>query len=108
MLPHRRPGEGQDPYRVIDRLRVVPIPNDQSSPNCSLGLWVLAFARTTAAPLPLLPHPIPRRRMRRTQPRTPVTEQLLPQRALRVLRLVPPTPRQLRHQHVGDVLEIAG
>ena len=29
-------------------------------------------------------------------------------RALGVLALVPPAPCQLRHQHVGNVLEIAG
>ena len=53
-------------------------------------------------------HPITRRRMPLRQPRTPRAEQLLPQRPLRILALVPPAPGQLRHQHVRDILEIAG
>src|SRR4051794_37729727 len=43
-----RPGEGRDPYRVIYRLEKVEVPNNVSSPNSSLWLWVPAFAGTTA------------------------------------------------------------
>src|SRR5258708_20884414 len=38
-----RPGEGQDPYRVIFRFWLVGVPNDDPPPNSSLGEWVLAF-----------------------------------------------------------------
>src|SRR4051812_34161480 len=34
-------------HRVIYRLRTVGVPNDESSPNSSLWLWVPAFAGTT-------------------------------------------------------------
>src|SRR5437879_2623927 len=52
--------------------------------------------------------PIPRRRMLRRQPRPSGTEQLLAQRSLRIFALVTSALRQLRHQHIGDILEIAG
>src|SRR4051794_29474253 len=52
--------------------------------------------------------PIPRRRMLLCQPRTSRAERLLPQCALCISLLVTPTPGQLRYQHVGDILEIAG
>ena len=42
-------GEGRDPYREIYRLRALLIPNNQSSPNYSLGLWRPAFASGTTA-----------------------------------------------------------
>ena len=42
------------------------------------------------------------------QPRASGTEQLLSQSTLRIRALVAPAPCQLRHQHVGDILEIAG
>ncbi|MEY9549383.1 hypothetical protein ABIF67_003448 [Bradyrhizobium japonicum] len=46
--------------------------------------------------------------MRRTEPCAAVAEQLLPQCALCVFRLVAAALGQLRYQHVGDILEIAG
>src|ERR1700753_3945715 len=54
------------------------------------------------------PHPIPRRRMRCPEPRPAVAEQFFTQRPLAICVLVTPAPNQLGHQHVGDVLEIAG
>src|SRR5437016_12101067 len=52
--------------------------------------------------------PIAARRMLLGQPRPSGAEQFLAQRALGVDFLVDPAPRQFRHQHLGDSLEVAG
>src|SRR3954452_14339628 len=77
-------------------------------PRKVTGLLRCARNDEEATVLTLPPHPVPRRRMRRAKPGAARTEKLLPQRTLRIFRLVPATPGQLRHQHVGDILEIAG
>src|SRR4029453_788075 len=53
-------------------------------------------------------HAITCRRMLLRQPGAPGTEQLLSQCTRRVSLLVSPALCQLRYQHVGDILEIAG
>src|SRR5258705_3605506 len=57
----------------------------------------------------LRPHPRPilHGRMRRAETGAAGAEQFFTQRALSVGLLVAPAPGQLRHQHVGDILEIA-
>jgi len=51
---------------------------------------------------------IPHSRMRCFQPRAPRTEQFFAQCSGPVGGLVASAPRQFRHQHIGNVLEIAG
>src|SRR5439155_26753456 len=51
--------------------------------------------------------PVLRSRMLLRQPCSSRTEQLLSQSTLRIRALVAPTPCQLRHQHVRNILEIA-
>ena len=46
--------------------------------------------------------------MRRGEPRAARAEQFFAQRPLAIRALVTPAPDQFRHQHVGDILEIAG
>ena len=65
-----------------------------------------ADGRATSPPCSRL-HAIPARRMRLGQPCPPRAEQFLAQRPVRIRALVPSPSRQLRHQHVGDILEIA-
>src|SRR5258705_5228990 len=66
--------------------------------------WLLRLLRR------LRPHPRPilHGRMRGGETGAAEAEQLFAQRALSVGLLVTPAPGQLRHQHVGDILEIAG
>src|SRR4051812_36770042 len=54
----------------------------------------------------LCPIPIGRRRMRRLEARASGAVKLFAQRAGPIRLLVAAAPRQLRHQHIGNVLEI--
>ena len=121
--PHR-PGlvrncaRGRDPYAAADLLETnwLTALLQQQPPvvtgpgpvrNCALGRDDARRAASLRR-LRLYTRPILRRRMLRRQPCAPRAKQLFPQRALRVCRLVSPALGQLRHQHIGDILEIAG